>query len=118
MTVNVDHAIFTNTATSANTSGIIMSNVHLPQITRNEINLSAYEAKGIFLNESKHYSIKNNLISSLVPGSGIGILVEHSKGGRHRVYRNDLNDLFVGIYAGYENSGVLPAWVIRMTGYG
>jgi hypothetical protein len=106
-TVNVDHAIFNNTYMYASsiTGGITLHNVATPQLKRNLITFADQFGYGISINNSKNYSVNNNTVHCTYSGNGVGIYLSNSGSGSHKVYRNTISHLGMGISPQYANSG-------------
>ena len=64
---------------------------------------------GLYLNNCKGYNVKNNDFSQLVNPYGkkdVGIYVNNSKTGTHKIYRNNFQNFNIGIDAMNDNSGI------------
>jgi hypothetical protein len=82
---------------------IYMHNAWNFSINNNVIHVPS-GANGIYLNHSRGYMVKNNLIDG-VSQSGTGITAWESQNGAHRIYRNTFSDLLVGIRPVDNNKG-------------
>lgn len=102
--LNIDHAVFTNTFTGATdiTGGILMANIQGSNIKRCSFDLADGNSEGITMYGCQYYTIAGNTLVG--NGGGAGIFVSQSKGGDHRIYRNNFEDHYIGVLAQYENS--------------
>ncbi|MBA3683519.1 MAG: T9SS type A sorting domain-containing protein [Bacteroidetes bacterium] len=62
---------------------------------------------GLYLNNCKYYNVKNNtfLESSAGFANDVGIYVNNSTTGLHKIYRNSFANFYLGINAQNDNSG-------------
>lgn len=67
----------------------------------------SYSTSGIYLNNSRFYSVKNNTLSENGNGqNATGLYAWQSLFGGHQVYRNRISGFYTGINAVENNSGV------------
>ncbi len=80
-----------------------------PVFTDNYVRTASagYGACGLYLNNCKYYNVKNNtfLESSAGFANDVGIYVNNSTTGLHKIYRNSFANFLVGIDAQNNNSG-------------
>jgi hypothetical protein len=112
--VSVDHAIFNcynNTsytgAGQTDIGGVNLFNVPSAQITRNDFNLNLSLNWGISVNGCKNYKIENNNFTGQNQTNCAGIFASNSGSGDHRIYRNNFNNLYVGIIPQNNNGNML-----------
>ena len=101
----------TNTDFTDNISyGAYFNNVNTPVFTDNYVKTSglSFLGCGLYLNNCKYFDVKNNTFTgnSSTSVSDIGIYVNNSKDGSHKIYRNSFSKFLVGIGAINDNSGV------------
>lgn len=61
---------------------------------------------GLYLNECQGYVVKNNIFEDSCSGNGIGMYARLSKDGWHNIYRNTFKNLYLGLNAVDNNSGL------------
>jgi photosystem II stability/assembly factor-like uncharacterized protein len=68
-------------------------------------NSTSFNPSGLYMNNSKYYSVQNNTITTTFAGNGTGIYTNMSGAGAHLVYRNTINSLLTGVGPQNDNSG-------------
>lgn len=87
--------------------GVYLHNMDYAVFDNNYLKMSSTQpaGNGLYLNECQNYTVKNNTFEGT--GSwGIGMYVNMSAAGAHQVYRNTFSDLYLGIGAQNNNSGL------------
>jgi hypothetical protein len=108
---NIDHAKFTSayyySSTPIEPTQLTLSNCNYANVTRCDFKLNDIADRGIYINDSKYYTISHNTFSASVNGYGYGLTATQSKGGQHKIFKNDFHKLWWGLISNYENSGNL-----------
>lgn len=88
--------------------GVNLHNIHGVIFQDNYLRMPCVQpmGNGLYLNECKYYTVKNNLFEDSCGGVGIGMYARLSKEGAHQVYRNVFKNLYAGIDAVENNSGL------------
>lgn len=81
-----------------------------PVFENNYVRTASYgTGTGLYLNNCKLYNVRNNTFlqnTSLINGGDVGIYVNNSQAGAHKIYRNSFANFAIGIAPLNNNSGV------------
>lgn len=101
-------SIYNNDFTGNFTDAARLSGVNYAVFVGNNVNVGAAgssNASGVYMDNSKFYSIQNNNITTSFVGSNVGVYTYQSGTGAHLVNRNTINNLLVGVIPMNDNSG-------------